>query len=142
MPRTKADWLRSGALYTERPGLATIDEVIEGDNVTVEVTLAYGTEAYVGRAHGESSASHRPRLVGEATLRAIELVTGGRVSLDLAAIGTTELGPAQIALAQVYEQGWSDYLIGSALIRQTDPSSATAKAVLDAVNRRVARAML
>lgn len=128
-------------VYAERPGLATIDETIEGDFVTVEVTLAYGNEAYVGRSHGESAAHHRPRLVGEATLRAVELVTGGRVQLDLAAIGTTELGPVQIALAQVYEQGWSDYLIGSALIRQTDPSSATAKAVLDAVNRRIAKAM-
>jgi hypothetical protein len=128
-------------MYLERPALATIEEKVEGDKVGIEVTLAFGGRAFIGASNGEADHVHRPRLVGEATLRAVELVSGGRLQFDLAAVGTTDLGPARIALAQVHEQGWSDYLIGSALIRQNDPSSATAKAILDAVNRRVVKAM-
>jgi hypothetical protein len=54
-------------------------------------------------------------------------------------VGTSDLGPVRIALVQVREVGWSDYLIGSALIRDADPATATAKAVLDALNRRISR---
>ncbi len=129
-------------MYTERPALAMIDERVDEDSCSVEVTLEFGEEPFTGSAEGDADQGLRPRLVGEATLRAVELVVGGRVRLDLAAIGTTDLGPVRIALAQVREEGWSDYLVGSALIRQDDPASATAKAVLDAVNRRVVRALL
>jgi hypothetical protein len=78
-------------------------------------------------------------LVGEATLRSLEELSGGASRFDLTAVGTTDLGPVKIALAQVREAGWSDYLIGSALIREGDAGTATAKAVLDALNRRISR---
>lgn len=76
-------------------------------------------------------------MVGEATLRAIEHLAGGLSEFDLSAVATSDLGPVRIALAQVRESGWSDYLIGSSLVRDGDSATATAKAVLDAVNRRL-----
>ncbi len=78
-------------------------------------------------------------MVGEATLRAVEAAASGRLQFDLSAVGTSDLGPVRIALAQVKESHWSDYLIGSALVREGDAATATAKAVLDAINRRIAR---
>jgi hypothetical protein len=128
-------------MFEERPFLGTIDQRLEGDRVSVVVTLGWAEDMYEGKAQGPSDTSQRARLVGESTLRAMELMSAGRVRYDLTAVGTSDLGPVKIALVQVREVGWSDYLIGSALIREGDPASATAKAVLDALNRRISRVL-
>lgn len=126
-------------MFLERPFLATIDEHLDGDRVTVKVSIGFGDEVFTGGAEGPVEPHHRARLVGEATLRSLEELSGGSARFDLTAVGTTDLGPVKIALAQVREAGWSDYLIGSALIREGDAGTATAKAVLDALNRRISR---
>lgn len=128
-------------MFEERPFLGTIDQRLEGDRVSVVVTLGWAEDMYEGKAQGPSDTSQRARLVGESTLRAMESMSAGRVRYDLTAVGTSDLGPVKIALVQVREVGWSDYLIGSALIREGDPASATAKAVLDALNRRISRVL-
>ncbi len=119
----------------DRVFLATIDHEESGDRVDISVTVGYGDETHRGLASGSSESSHRARLVGEATLRAVESIVDRH--FDLSAVGTTELGPVRVALVQVREAGWSDYLIGSALLRDGDIGSATAKAILDALNRRI-----
>lgn len=120
-----------------RPLLAMIDEVQENDEVRVTVVLGWQDQAYAGTANGLSSEAARPRLVGEATLRAVEQVVDGRLLLDLTAVGTTDLGDARIAMAQVRAGGDADSLVGSAMIRENDPAKATARAVLDAINRKL-----
>lgn len=124
----------------DRPFLATIDQRLDGARVAVTVTLGHGGGMYSGVAQGSADPVGRPRLVGEATLRAIEELVRS-VRYDLTAVGATDLGPAKIALVQVREVGCSDYLIGSALIREGDPATATAKAILDALNRRLGLAV-
>jgi alpha-D-ribose 1-methylphosphonate 5-triphosphate synthase subunit PhnG len=57
------------------------------------------------------------------------------LELDLSAVGTSDLGNLKIALAQVRENGTE--LVGSAMVLGGDPVMATAKAVLDALNRRL-----
>jgi len=123
----------------DRVFLATIDHEESGDRVDISVTVGYGEESHRGLASGSSESSHRARLVGEATLRAVESIVDRH--FDLSAVGTTELGPVRVALVQVREAGWSDYLIGSALLRDGDIGSATAKAILDALNRRISMTM-
>jgi hypothetical protein len=127
-------------MFVERPFLATIDQRLAASSATVTVTLGFGDEQFEGTVTGSADPHHRPRLVGEATLKAAEELADGRMTFDLSAVGTSDLGPVRIALAQVKESSWSDYLIGSALVRDGDAATATAKAVLDAINRRVARA--
>ncbi len=122
-----------------RPSLATIDQHLEDSGVKVTVSLGYGEDVYVGTADGPSDLQYRPRAVGEATLRAVENTLGGSILFDLTAVGTSDLGPVRIALVQIRQEGFSDYLIGSALIRGGDPVTATAKAVLDALNRRLVK---
>ena len=120
-----------------RPYLATIDQHIGSGHVSVKVTLGVGDEVFVGIADGPEDSQHRARLVGEATLRAVEEAVNHASTFDLTAVATTDLGPVKVALAQVRDGAWSDYLVGSALVREADPSIATAKAVLDALNRRI-----
>ncbi len=127
-------------MFEERPFLATIDQRLQASSATVTVTLGFGEQEFAGTVIGSADPHHRPRLVGEATLKAVEALSEGRLAFDLSAVGTSDLGPVRIALAQVKESSWSDYLIGSALVRDGDAATATAKAVLDAINRRLARA--
>lgn len=90
-----------------------------------------------GRAEGASDASARARVVGEATLRALESITDS-VRFELAAVGTSALDEVTIALVQVRESGGPDIYVGSAVVRRGDAVLATARAVLDALNRRLA----
>ncbi len=126
-------------MFEDRPFLATIDQRLENGRASVSVAIGRGNKQYTGTAEGTSDPYQRARLVGEATLRAVEELTAHRHSFDLTAIGTSDLGPVRIALAQIRETGWSDYLIGSAMVRDDDSATATAKAVLDALNRRISR---
>jgi len=121
----------SGRLF-----LATIHERVSDGRVRVEVVLGRGSETFTGTADGAATPSQRARLVGEATLNAVTAAVG-MGPFDLTAVGTADLGPVRVALAQVRDPGWSDYLVGSALLRDGDRATATAKAVLDALNRRL-----
>jgi len=117
-----------------RPALSSIDQRIHGQRAVIVVTLSARHERFVGRAEGDGDPSHRHRLVGEATLKAINSLAP-QLQLDLSAVGTSDLGSLKIALAQVRENG--SELVGSAMILGGDPVVATAKAVLDALNRKL-----
>lgn len=120
---------------SERPAIISIEEHSHDDLAQVAVTLSFHDASYVGIAAGDPSTS--ARVVGEATLRAVEEVTEGRVRLNLEAIATTDLGGAQVAMAQVRIDGDDGTLVGSALLSEADQSAATVRAVLDAINRRI-----
>ena len=124
-----------------RPAIVHIHESEAHDHAQVKITLSYGDTEYVGVASGSSDITTRPRLVGEATLRAVEEVAESRVHLNLEAIATTALGTSQIAMAEVSVDGDNGTLVGSALLSETDRSAATVRAVLDALNRRLSNVL-
>ena len=125
----------------DRPAIVQIHESDAEGAVQIKITLSYRDAHYVGIATGDPSLTTRPRLVGEATLRAVEEVAENRVRLNLDAVATTSLGEAQIAMAQVSVSGNGESLVGSALLGQADQSAATVRAVLDAINRRLAQVL-
>ena len=92
-----------------------------------------------GDAVGSTEARERPRLVGEAALRAVESLSGGVVDLELLAIATAEIGGDRVAVAQVRLDPFEEVLVGSALQRDEDSDGtwAAARAVMDALNRRL-----
>ena len=122
---------------SNRPGIVQIDEHTTDEEASVTISLSWHDEHFFGTAIGSPDDSSRARLVGEATLRAVEEVTDNRISLQLEAVATTELGDTQIAMAQVLMDGGPVPLVGSALLTEHDPTAATVKAVLDAINRRL-----
>ena len=119
---------------TVRPVLLSVEQKTLGQRALIEVTLTSRHEHFVGRAEGDGDPSHRHRLVGEATLKALQSLAP-ELKLDLTAVGTSNLGDLKVALAQV-RQNDTD-LVGSALVIGGDPVMATAKAVLDALNRKL-----
>ncbi len=124
-----------------RPALAQFEEITEGDETRVKVILAWGEEMFEGTSVGSVAASARPRLIGEATLRAVEAISNGKLQLDLAAVATTDLGASRIAIAQVHSAAAPGALVGSAVIHENSPEKATARAVLDAINRHLEAAL-
>lgn len=120
----------------DRPVLRAVDVHLE-DVVSVTVVLTSGGREYRGEAEGAIDGASRARVVGEATLRALEAMTG-IVKFELAAVGTSTLDDVTIALVQIEEPGQDEHYVGSALIRRGDVVLATARAVLDALNRRLA----
>jgi len=120
----------------ERPVLKAVDLHL-GDVVTVSVTLATSDGTRKGKAEGSIEPSARARVVGEATLRALESLIG-EAKFELVAVGTTTMDGMTVALVQVKETHNGERYVGSALVRQGDAVLATARAVLDALNRRLA----
>ena len=121
-----------------RPSLRSIAETTSERERLVVVDLAIGSGVHRGEARGPDAAVHRPRLVAEATLRAlVEL-------LDVAAqVHSSRVVPAgdhEVALCvlaiEIPRLG-EQVLCGSALVRG-DEADAVARAVLAAVNRRLA----
>lgn len=124
-----------------RPALARFEEDVNGDQAHVSVTLDWNEESFVGESNGSAEPHARPRLIGEATLRAIEKISQGKLSLDLAAVATTDLGASRVAIAQVASGTSPSSLVGSAVIHEDNPAKATARAVLDAINRHLAQSL-
>lgn len=123
---------------SERPAILDIKEVPEGTRITASVTVGWQGEVFVGEASGPSASATRLRLVGDATLRALELAVGGDIGLALAALDTATIGNRAVTIAEVVvvTGGEERMMVGSALVG-ADPAQSAVRAVLDALNRHV-----
>jgi hypothetical protein len=104
-----------------------------------KLALGWHGEEYVGTATGPAAQSARLRLVGEASLRAIEhLLPGDALALD--SIGAPAIGMKTVLVAVVVATGEAgeEITVGSAL-SSGDDSETAVRAVLDALNRRIGR---
>jgi len=122
----------------DRPIITSIKEYPEGPSTTVTVTLTWNSEQFSGSANGPAASSARLRIIGEATLRALEEVLGGGPPLALDAVASTSVGVRPVIIAQVVSMRGVDeeVAVGSALVRG-DEAEAVVRAVLDALNRRI-----
>lgn len=117
--------------------IIAIDEVVEDGDAMVTITLDWQGGLVQGAAVGSDSPRERPRLVGEAALRALESLASKPLSFELLAIASTDLGDHRVALAQVRADPSGSVLVGSALVDEENGSMAAARAVMDALNRRL-----
>jgi len=122
----------------ERPRISKIEEIPGGSRTTVEVSLDWKGTEYSGSSDGPSAPSARLRLLGEATLRAMEEVIGGSAPLALDSIADRIIGNNHIIVAIVVSTDGSteSVLVGTAMGRG-DEAEAAVRAVLDALNRRM-----
>jgi hypothetical protein len=129
---------RSERAPGERPAVLEIKEVPQGSRVTSTVSLGWQGEVFVGEADGPAASATRLRLVGEATLRALEQAIGGETGLALAALEVVPVGGRDVAVAQVVvvAGGEERTMVGSALAGH-DHSQSAVRSVLDALNRYV-----
>ncbi|MEI7778176.1 MAG: hypothetical protein WCJ42_01960 [Actinomycetes bacterium] len=122
---------------THRAILRSIDLTNRESTSDVRVTLTLDELQLTGLATGPKGSSQRPRLIAEATLRALGELLGWTCHVDTAQI--VAAGTNQIALttiSAVIPRLGVQIFSGCAVIRD-DESDAVARSVLAAVNRHL-----
>ncbi len=131
--------LNGGA--SPRPALVGVREDPNGTRTTLKVTLRLDDEDRTGTAIGPAVASTRLRLIGEATIDAVEQTIDGVPPIALDAVTITHVGSRDVIVAIVVSagSGGSEHLTVGSAISTGDNGEATVRAVLDALNRRIER---
>lgn len=122
-----------------RAALTRIAETPNGTRTVIEVSLRHEDNEFVGTASGPAVASARLRLVGEATIDAVERTFDAMPPIALDAIAATTVGVRPVVVAIVVtagQRGGEDLNVGSAVSTGNNDDAAV-KAVLNALNRRI-----
>lgn len=126
---------------SSRPALVGVREDPNGTRTTLKVTLRLDDEDRTGTAIGPAVASTRLRLIGEATIDAVEQTFDAVPPIALDSVAVTNVGSRRVIVAIVVsagDTGGEHLTVGSAL-SSGDDGEATVRAVLDALNRRIER---
>lgn len=124
-----------------RVQLVEISEHPAGTRTTHKVTLRYAEQDRTGSATGPAVPSARLRLIGDATIDAIEQTFEKIPPIALDAISVMPVGAQSVVAAVIVAAGIGgreDLTVGSALVNGEDGEAAV-RAVLDALNRRLSR---
>jgi hypothetical protein len=120
-----------------RPAVEAISVRTSGPDAEAQVVLGFNGEAFHGAASGPAAAQHRPRLVAQATLAALGTLLGVPTEVDSATL--VDAGGSVVALVVLtvsVPRVGPQSVSGSAVLRG-DEADAVARAVLDALNRRL-----
>ncbi|MCW2679328.1 MAG: hypothetical protein JWM62_729 [Frankiales bacterium] len=106
---------------------------------SVSVVLSRDQRRATGGSHRSSTAVGLHRMAAEATLAALVELHPGLPSSDVDGVEVRPLGVRRVALVSLAHRmsGAEDVLIGTATVRAAGELDAVARAVLDAVNRRL-----
>ncbi|MBI2914876.1 MAG: hypothetical protein HYY08_03010 [Firmicutes bacterium] len=112
---------------------------VSGSSMEVHVHLYLTETLFEGRARGPESGSSRPRVAAIACLQAVEGYLGETVRLVLDDLVCVHAGQRRVVLVLVtmLSRGGEEKLAGCVLIKK-DVVEASIRAVLDALNRRIA----
>lgn len=123
-----------------RPAVVDLAEDSNGTHTTLKVTLRYGDDEHTGAATGPAVSSTRLRLIAEATLDALGEAYGNLPPIAIDAIADATVGARTVIVATlvaVIDGGVEQLTVGSA-IAGGDAGQAAVRAVLNALNRRLA----
>lgn len=126
---------------TARPAVVEVMETPNGTRTTLNVTLRHRDEEHTGSATGPAVSSARLRLIGDASISAVEEAYVELPPVALDSIAVTQVGSHRVVVAVVVaagERGTEQMVVGSAL-SQGDDGEAAVKAVLNALNRKLSR---
>jgi hypothetical protein len=121
-----------------RPVISSIMVRTAGTETEAVVGVTASGHVFEGRVVGPSVTSQRPRIVAQATLRALDELLGSTAEVESA--GVHAHGEHQVAvtlLAVMVPRSGAQLVSGSAVVRG-DEADAVARSVLDALNRRLA----
>ncbi len=125
---------------SNRPALIGVSEEPNGTRTTLKVTLRFDDEDRTGAAIGPAVASTRLRLIGEATIDAVERTYDGVPPIALDAVSVNIVGSRRVIVAIVVSaDGNGEQLTVGSALSSGDDGEATVKAVLGALNRRIER---
>jgi len=107
--------------------------------VAVAVSLGHDGETATGQADRPAAESETPRVAAEATLDALRQIAPTRAhwALEDAVVSAMSAGHAVIVDVVLEAEGREEHLIGSALSASVPLAEVAARAVIDAVERRL-----
>lgn len=121
-----------------RPVIAAITIRTAGAEADASVVVKTDHASYDGRSIGPSTMSHRHTLIARATLDAVSELLGLPAEVEFVTVSTMGTRRMAACVIQVAVPGIGELVLtGSALVR-SDEADAVARAVLDALNRRLA----
>ncbi len=123
---------------TPRLELADISILIENSQIEATVRLGFGGRIHEGSASGPNTPRNQLRLMGQATVQAVESALEAPDTVLVEEIILTKLPgerAAVNALICLIGRSGEEHLLGAALVKQ-DPAKAAVQATLDALNRR------
>src|SRR3954468_21271408 len=105
----------------------------------VRVTLSQGSDEATGMSEGSVASSARHRLVAQSTLEALRHLVPAADCPDVEMATVLRVGQRDVAVTNVtfVIPPGEEIVSGSALVREGGEQEAVARAVLDAVNRRL-----
>lgn len=120
-----------------RVTIATISVESAGAYSQVSVTLSSGETQVTGTNRGAAGAANRARIVARATLDAVSKLA----ELDAAEVDQAQVLPVggrEVAVCTVeYLTAAGEQVVSGSAVVRGDPADAVARAVLDALNRRI-----
>lgn len=121
-----------------RIALGAVDRSVVGNVITVRVGLRLGTQEAAAKAVGRDTPGQQAVLAGDATIRAmLELLPPGH-AVELTHVqATTSTREALWVLTRFLSPDGEQSLFGIAPVQEGDEATSAAKAILNAVNRRV-----
>jgi diguanylate cyclase (GGDEF)-like protein len=131
---------RDPAPLTVRLRIHEIQTTIRDHVYSVEVTLRRENEDVTGTASGSSVSVARLRIAASATLDALSMVDAGLRASYVDAATVVRVGGVDLALVTLVipTMDIEEITTGAAPLRQRGSADAVARAVLDALNRRLA----
>jgi len=124
---------------SDRVVFESASAVRRGLSATAEVVLRRGEEVVSGSAEGSPAAVATQRLVAEATLDSLRAFEPATSRADVETATIAQVGERQVALTTIVlvVPPNEEVMCGSAPVRGGDVHEALARAVLDALNRRL-----
>jgi hypothetical protein len=121
-----------------RPAILRSDVVMTGFEFAITVMLTAANRAGTGDARAAATSTGMLRGTAQATLRAVEHLTGDEVRLELEHVEVVTTGAPRTALVAVtlLSAKGAERLTGTATVRE-DEGRAVIRATLDALNRRL-----
>ncbi len=120
-----------------RPLISSISVRTTGAEADASITITTGETSYEGRSIGPAAMSHRHVLIARATLDAVGELLGLPTEVEFATVSTMGNRKLATCIIQVALPRIGELVVtGSALVR-SDEADAIARAVLDALNRRL-----
>lgn len=122
-----------------RVRLLQVGTVQSDMKLVAEVTLGLDEDTVVGTADGAATTDGLGRAVATATLRAFDELVSPSVSIELRDTTRVEAGGQVIALTvlELRDSRGGEPRAGTAVLREAAGADATARSVLDALNRSV-----
>jgi hypothetical protein len=120
-----------------RPAISSIMVRTSNGESEATVTVGAGGHSFEGRVVGPAGATHRPRLVAQATLAAVADLLGQSCEIESAQLTAAGMRTVAVSVVTIETPRIGEQVLSGSAVVRGDEADAVARSVLDALNRRI-----